>query len=569
TGHSGDVVVYDSSGPKVNITIPGNSGQGWVCYAPRNADGNGNNTVVVKDNGSAAGTIPWVTPGGTYGSPKTQQITRVTTTNLTIDVFFAPNGTNPVDSAMLRWGRGFAKLTATNYFDGGNSALSGGFEKMNQNNATNWFMNIQVNATNIDEGLHSVKVRVFNQRPAGMPALFNTFTKSIYVDTKGPQLNIAYPANGQAVFGEGVAIISNTDFTAYGMTVAIDGGASATAHEIYKGTWKFNLDGLSSGGHTMTVTATEADWAASRQVINTSVYTRTFTVAANANPISINTAEDSTNKLPFFVTTVAAAGSPSAVRLIWNGFEVPFNSGNLTNTFNGEVIFRDNIGNVVTDRLWGAFVNGANFFEAERVDGGVTSRVSRHVTFNLYGINAIDSDGDSLPDNLEMPFIDSAGAPGADQPWPGDSNQDFIPNQGETWTRLNPYNHSTFYSGSWDDQNDFDNDGYNNGQELLAGYAIGNIYYYNIYSSASKPTNGPAQQGSSATWTPTLAVRGQNLAITYSPNQGPLSNTSPAWSHIGHSDKTIGTWQNVYATNMTAAGTNWTYNYLVPTNATS
>ncbi|HEY8240557.1 MAG TPA: hypothetical protein VIH35_03880, partial [Kiritimatiellia bacterium] len=551
SGHASDAIVYDSGGPRVNITIPGNSGQGWVFYAPRNADGNGANSVVVKDNGSNAGTIPWVTPGGVYGSPKTQQITRVTTTNLTVDVFFQNVGTSTVDSAMLRWGRGNSRFTATNYFDSGNGMVSGGFEKMFQNSATNWTMPIQVGSTNIDEGLHVVKCRVFNNRPAGMPALYQTFTKSIYVDTKGPQLNIAWPQNGQTVFGEGVAVISNSDFSAYGMTVSIDGGAAQAAHEIYKGTWKFNLDGLSSGGHTMTVVATEADWGSTRSVINTSITTRAFTVAANANPISLNLAEDSTNQLPFFKTIVTASGSPSTVRLFWNGYQLLFNSGSLTNTFNGEVIMSDNVGNVVTDRLWGAFVNGANFFEAERVDAGVTSRVSRQVTFNLYGINAIDSDGDSLPDNLEMPFIDSNGAPGADQPWPGDSNQNFIPDNGETWTKLNPYNHSTFYSGSWDDQNDFDNDGYNNGQEMLAGYAIGNIYTYNIYSSGSKPTNGPTQQGSSATWSPTLAVRGQNLAITYSPNQGTLSNANPVWIHIGHSDKTIGTWQDVYGTNMT------------------
>jgi hypothetical protein len=169
-----------------------------------------------------------------------------------------------------------------------------------------------------------------------------------------------------------------------------------------------------------------------------------------------------------------------------------------------------------------------------------------------------------------MPFIDSNGAPGADQPWPGDSNQNFIPDNGETWTRLNPYNHSTYYSGQWDDGNDFDGDGFNNGAEVLAGYTEGNIYKYNIYSSASKPsTSGSPSIASSANWSPEFAVRGQNLAITYSPNGGALSNVSPVWIHIGHSDKTIGTWQDVYSTNMTAAGTNWTYTYPVPTNATS
>jgi hypothetical protein len=569
TGHRPDETVYGGGGGTalVNITIPGNYGQGWVCYAPRNCDGVGAGTVQVRDGGSPAGVMSWVTPGGVHGSSKTQQIARVTTTNLSLDVLFSPAG-GPCDAAMLRWGRGLYPLTPTNYFDAGNSIVSGGFEKMNQRNATNWFMDVQVGATNIPEGLHAVRCRVFNQRPAGQPALFNTFTKLIYVDTKGPQLDIARPGAGETVHGDGVAVISNADFTAYGMTVSVDGGAPATAYEIYKGTWKFNLAGLSSGTHMMTVTATEADWAASRQVINTSVYTRVFSVVSNVYSIALNHAEGSTLQVPFFHTTVTAPGAPSAVRLLWNGYEIPFNGGGLTNVFNGQVVFRDYLGNVATDRLWGAFVNGPNFFEAERVDGGVTSRVSRRVTFNLYNINAIDSDGDSLPDNVEMPFIDSNGAPGADQPWPGDSNQNFIPDNNETWQKLNPYNHSTFYSGQWDDQNDFDGDGFSNGAEVMAGYEIGNIYAYNIYDATSKPT-GTALRASAASWSPSPALRGQSLQIVYSPNQGPLSNASPVVLHVGHSERTFGTWQGTMDTNMTASGTNWVFDYLVPTNATS
>ncbi len=568
TGHNGtDVTVYDSSGPKVNITVPGNSGQGWVCYAPKNANGV-SDSVQVKDNGSAAGTMTWVVPGGLHASAKTQQITRVTSTNLTIDAFFStPSGVTN-NSAMLKWGQGNARLTATNFWDSGNDIVSSHFEKMFYRNATNWFMGVQIGATNIPEGLNVVKVRVFNERPGTLPAVFNTFTKLIYVDTKGPQLNIACPTEGQAIVGDCVAVISNTDFTAYGVTVALDGGSATTAHEIMKGLWKYNLSGLSAGVHTMQVVATEADWADTRHVINTSVYARVFNVSSNPNPISISLAEGSTKELPFFQTVVTAPGSPSSVRLYWDGYELLMNGGNYTNTFNGEVIYRDP-SNVVTDRLWGAFVNGQHFFEAVRVDAGATSRVVRHVTFNLYGINAIDSDGDSIPDNVEMPFIDSDGAPGADAPWPGDSNKDFIPNYGETWTKLNPYNHSTYYSSQWDDRNDFDGDGYNNGEEVMAGYYEGNIYKYNIYSASSKPTGSPTNHASAATWGPEYALPGQGLTITYSPNDGDLKGVSPVVLHIGHSKRTTNSWQDVHGYTMAASGTNWTYTYAVPTNATS
>ena len=382
---------------------------------------------------------------------------------------------------MMKWGRGI-NLTG-NYYDTGKNIVSGRFEVMNQVNSTNWNMGISITATNIPEGLNVVKARVFTQRSAGEPALFNTLTKTVYIDRRGPEVDVTYPAESEAVQGEGVMTINNSDFTAYGMTVTVDDGSAETAHEIMKGLWRFNLDGLSSGTHTALVTTTEADWGEPRSVINTSFYTRVFSVTANSQTITLSHAEDSTLELPFFNTTVTAPGAPDSVRLYWDGYELPFNSGSYTNTFNGEITLRDNLANVANERLWGAFVNGQHFFEAERVDGGVTSRVSRHVTFNLYGINAIDSDGDSLPDNVEMPFIDSDGAPGPDAPWPGDNNHDFIPNYGESWSHLNPYNHSTYYSGEWDDSGDKDGDGYSNGAEVLAGYnEEGNIYKYSIYS---------------------------------------------------------------------------------------
>lgn len=565
TGNNPNTVTVQNGG-EATITVPGNFGQGWVCYAPRNADGSPDN-VVLWDNGSPAGTLTWVVPGGIHAADKTQQITRITSTNISMDVTFDPVG-GAVDSVMVKWGRG-VQIHPTNYYDTGNSHVSGGFQLMNQLNSTNWWLSFQIGATNIPEGLNVIKARVFNQRSASLPALFNTFTKVVYVDRRGPEVDVIYPQEGSTIMGDTVMKISNPDYTAYGMTVSVNGGAAETAHEVYKGKWRYALTGLSAGTHTVTVTTTEADWAAARQVINTSIVTRTFTVQDNANSIALNHSNGDSIELPWFKTVVTAGGSPDAVRLYWNGYELPFNDGMYTNTFNGEVILRDHIGNVVTDRLWGAFVNGPNFFEAVRVDGSSTSRVARYVSLNLYGINAIDSDGDSIPDNVEMPFIDSEGAPGADQPWPGDSNNDFIPNYGESWSRLNPYNHSTFYSGQWDDRNDMDGDGYDNAAEVLAGYNEGNIYKYSIYDSGSYPTGGTPQYASSASWTPQYATRGQPLVITYSPNDGPLSNAAQVVAHIGHSAKTLGEWQDVIDTNMTAVGTNWTLTYDVPTNATS
>ena len=562
TGRGSDITVYDSGGPKVNVTVPANNGQGWSYYAPKVAeDGN----VTFLDNGSNAGTMTWIVPGGIHAPSKTRQVTRIRTTNVTINVNFRPDG-GTVDSAMIKWGRGLAKLTATNFYSTGTDIVAGRYEKMNQINATNWSMSFGINATNVPEGLNVVKARVFNQA-VGLPARFNTFTKVIYVDTRGPDLNLSIPEAG-TIRGDAVMAIDNPDFTAYGITVAVNGGAPQTAYEVIRGSWKYNFTGLPAGIHTMQVVATEADWGSPRQVINTSIVSRTFTVLANTQTATFNHTEGQQIELPFFKTSAEIPGSPTSVKLFWNGYELPWNGGNYTNIFNGEVIYRD-VNGSETSRLWGAFVNGPSFFEIERVDAGITNRITRRVNLNLYGINAIDSDGDAIPDNVEMPFIDSDGAPGADAPWPGDTNKDFVPNNGETWSRLNPYNHSTFYSGQWDDNNDFDGDGFTNYEEVYAGYQQGNIYQFNIYNSGSVPTGGPPTQASSAIWSPNPAVRGQPLTVTYSPNQGPLVGVSPVVMHVGHSAKTLGEWQQVYQTNMTASSTNWVVTVTVPTNATS
>lgn len=562
TGNNGDTATVNNG--QVSIRVPGMSGQGFVVYAPQCADGV---VVDVKQGGSTVGNMTWIVPGGTHASSSTQYLPRITADTATLDVFVTqvPAGIT-VDNVMLKWGNG-VQLPVTNFFDSGRGRVSGRFHNLNRVNSTNY--SLTFSTTNLSEGLHIVKARAFTQRNSSESAIFNTASKVVYVDRHGPEVafNVAH---NQSMTGDFVLTITNADRTAYGMTVAIDGGAATAADQIMKGLWKFPVSGLSAGTHTATVVATEANYASPRQVINTSTTVRVFQIVANSQGIGLSHSANATNKVPFFKTLVTGGNdSYSSMKLFWDGYELPFNGGARTNVFDGQIIQRDNEGRVVTNRLWGAFVNGPHFFEAERVDAGVTSRAVRRVVFNLYGANHIDSDGDGIPDNVEMPYFDQ-GAPGPDQSWPGDSNNNFIPDNGETWSRLNPYNHATFYSAQWDDRNDMDGDGYSNYDEVYAGFIEdGNIYKYNIYSSASKPSGDPGSVPSEATCFPMQPLTGSVAQITYVPNGGTLSNAAQVVMHIGHSKRTMGSWQGVVQIPMTKSGASWLGNYNVPSSATS
>ena len=265
--------------------------------------------------------------------------------------------------------------------------------------------------TKIPEGLNTVKVRAYSSWPDDSePARFNTATKVVYVDLEGPVVDISFPTEHGTVYGSGVMVISNADFTAYGMTVALDGAAGNSADEVMKGLWKYNLAELEPGTHTA-VTTTEADWGDPRTVINTSVCTRIFNLASNRVPIALNHAENDQLEVPFFKTVISTEGTPDELNLYWDGYKLPFNGGGYTNIFNGSVVFTDFHPWTVTNHLWGNFVNGLHFFEAERVDAGVKSRTSCRVVFNLYGQQVIDSDGDGISDNVEIPYFDQQAIP--------------------------------------------------------------------------------------------------------------------------------------------------------------
>ena len=565
TGRNPDTVTVASDG-KVNIRVPGSGGQGFVCYAPFNAQAPASGSPITFE-GSGVSAMPWVIPGGRDAATKTRTITRLTGNSATINVYYRQpaQGGELVDNVVLKWGQG-RNLNATATDFGGKDIVIGGFEQMEK--VTDGHYRLVADLTGIPEGLHTIKARVFNGRTNNKPALFQTFTTTVYVDRRGPDLAFVNLNEGDTVEGARVVTVENADRTLHNLTYSINGGSTQQADQVIQGRWRIALDGLTAGPNAITLTATEADRGSSRAVINNSSLTRNFTVNTVGESIAINHANGATIAEPFFKTIVTVPTgqdiSASDIKLFWNGYEQPalvenpVGSGKFESTFTG----RYRQGGV--DKIfYGAFVNGPNFFEAVVTKSGQENRAARRVVFNLYGQNLHDSDGDGLPDDIELNNFLSGRNPGPNRALPGDGpGLDNIPNYGETWTRLNPMNAETYYNGQSDGDRDSDGDGVSNIQELLRGYRIsGNVYAYDMYNGSSVP---PATVGSYAA--SSLAMSGGNkiVTVTYRPNDGPLANTSSVT--VNFTPTGGGSPQSF---TMTGGPTEFTYAYTAPAGATS
>jgi glycosidase len=565
TGRNPDTVTVGGDG-KVNIRVPGWWGQGFVCYAPFNAQTPSTGNPIVFE-GAGVSTMPWTVPGGRDAASKNRTITRLTGNNATINVFYRQpaQGGETIDNVVLKWGQG-RNLNASAQDFGGKDIVIGGFEQMTK--VVDGHYKLDVDLTNVPEGLHTVKARLFNGRTNNKPALFQTFTATVYVDRRGPNLEFQNLAEGDTLEGARVVTVENSDRTLHNLTYSLNGGPQQQADEVIKGRWRIALDALPSGANTITLSATEADRGISRAVINNSTLTRNFTVNTAGPAIAINHGNGATIAEPFFKTVITVPTgqgiTSSDIKLYWNGYEQPAlaenpaGSGKFESTFNG----RYRQGGV--DKIfYGAFVNGPQFFEAVVTKGGQENRVARRVVFNLYGKNLHDSDGDGIPDDIELTNFLSGRNPGPNRALPGDgSGLDNIPNYGENWTRLNPMNAETFYNGTWDGDLDSDGDGIKNIDELKKGYQIaGDVFRYNIYDRNSVP---PASVGSFAT--SSLGMSGGNkvVTITYRPNDGPLANASSVTLNL--TPQGAGSAQSV---TMAGGPTEFTYSYTVPAGATS
>ncbi len=578
TGNAGVISVkHDGT---VDLTVPGMGGQGFVAYAPKNVDGPAaGEPLRFAQGGTPVGEIDWIVPGGRLAADKPRTLPRVTGDTVDIDVHFATGGPT-ADNVMIKWGEGDLPAnidTDTYYYDGGFGIVSGGFQNSQEIAPGHW--RLTADTTRFPEGLHVIRARVFNERDPGLPALYQTFSKVIYLDRQGPDIEFANLDAGQTVRGAPMIEIANPDRLAATVEYSTDGSTFHPADKVIAGFWQFALPALPAGAQTLTIRAREYDWDEPRKQINETIATRNFTVDASGPAIAIEfdhhvrpaDAASGEIHMPFFtVKVVTDAGKPaSQVRLFWNEYEMVglSGTGEISTTFDGRFMLGSEEG-----RLWGSFVNGAHVFEAMVEHNGEWYHASRRAVFNLYGQNLIDSDGDGIPDTVEMPFFETGTAPGYGQKWPGDNNEDMIPNDGEYWTRLNPMNHDTTYSGSWDGDEDWSGDGYSNLYKVRRGYwDEGDAYFYGIYQNHAGQLGdegdwdwgggggGGGGLPGLASWNPPNPDRcpGSTLTLTYDPREGTLEGVSPIHVHLGFNgfepfeghfamtDQGNGTWQYI------------------------
>jgi len=118
-----------------------------------------------------------------------------------------------------------------------------------------------VTQTGLDEGFHVLRTKTFLQRN-GQASIYNLNTQTFYYDTRTPQGQILFPANGTTVTGTNYGVVVRTDRTTSAVWYRITDGngtgqwAQATAiwpstvglNTTYPLEWRFNYTNIPTNG---------------------------------------------------------------------------------------------------------------------------------------------------------------------------------------------------------------------------------------------------------------------------------------------------------------------------------
>jgi hypothetical protein len=199
----GDLTVNGSG--QVNLSIPpGNNGQGWVCYAPRIREGNGD-PLALSGGRQPGPTMPWVVPGGRAGHQQAAQCGAPDEDTVDIDVHYQ----NPADSG---GGCGDAEVGPGPAHACHQLLLARRGHRQRQvpvgEPGQRWAATAAwassactATLTNMPEGLHLVQARAFVGRAGTCPRCSRPFARWSTWTAAAPTCMSSYPAANQTVEG--------------------------------------------------------------------------------------------------------------------------------------------------------------------------------------------------------------------------------------------------------------------------------------------------------------------------------------------------------------------------------
>ncbi len=186
TGNNPDMVTVDGTA-QATITVPARGGQGWVCYAPFNAEGPGGGVDPLQFNGDGhqrhgMGGARWPRRAGqtAHRPPHHGQHGHDRYPLLAS----RPKGVNRSTKC---WSNGAGGRDINAMARSTSTARTSSPADMSRRLGSDRSLPLVADISDVPEGLHTVKARLFNGR-SGKPALFQTFTETVYIDRTGPRL---------------------------------------------------------------------------------------------------------------------------------------------------------------------------------------------------------------------------------------------------------------------------------------------------------------------------------------------------------------------------------------------
>jgi len=294
SGNATDAVVDPADNIRDTITIPASGGLGFRVPTNENMNGQKHGRPYVmysilppqpvrfanaaSDAGlrllNAAATLPADGDNVPDAVARRIAVDVVTSDTARVELRIDPGAGSPEDNALIRWNYGL-NIDGRDEGDHGiacgiDNALLAGYDDFTTKSPVAlggtgvYRVDVDLRNPAIPEGFNYISAIAFVQRISGLPPIFNTFRKVIYVDRRPPDARLVAPANptggeGDIPTYEYEFIAENPDATAcalhyfWNLAAGTDPVASRLAADenlaarTDRSRWRFTLSGLRKG----------------------------------------------------------------------------------------------------------------------------------------------------------------------------------------------------------------------------------------------------------------------------------------------------------------------------------